>query len=60
MDELLGAQLRRRRRERRQRRVDAAGEIGVAVETLGNWRNKRSRPEDRLHPIIIRHFAYEA
>lgn len=55
----FGAQLRRRRRERKQSRIDAAAEMGVAAETLGNWENGRSQPEDRLYPSIIRYLGRE-
>ena len=33
--------------------------MGVAVETLGNWENGHSQPEDRLYPTVIRYLGRE-
>ncbi|MBX3479420.1 MAG: helix-turn-helix domain-containing protein [Caulobacter sp.] len=59
MGSSLAAYLRRARAGRQHRQTDAAKEIGVAVETIGNWETGSSEPDASHYPAIIRYLGYE-
>src|SRR5580658_6941843 len=57
--EKLGAQLLRRRRELRHRRVDAARLIGADPKSLMWWERDEREPVDRFWPAIIGYLGRE-
>src|SRR5580658_10924801 len=57
--ETLGAQLRRRRRELRHRRIDAARLIGADPKSVMWWERNEREPLDRFWPAIIRYLGHE-
>jgi len=55
----LGAHLRRRRRELRLRRVDAAKLVGADEKTLMWWERDQREPIVSLYPGILAFLGYE-
>ena len=57
--ETLGAQLLRRRRELRLRRIDVATILGVDPKTLMWWERDERRPFVHAYPALITFLGYE-
>jgi DNA-binding XRE family transcriptional regulator len=58
-DLTLGARLRRRRRQLRHRRIDAAQAIGTNWKSLMLWERNERAPLDRFWPAIIAYLEQE-
>ncbi len=58
-DQSLGAQLRRRRRKLRHRRIDAARLIGTNWKSLMLWERNEREPHDQSWPAIIAYLDRE-
>lgn len=59
LDDSLGAQLIRRRRERGLARTEAATELGVSWKTLMSWERNEREPFVSFYPAIIAWLGYE-